>query len=122
SYKILERIFVGLVGIMGVSFVICAIMTKPSIIGIVKGMFVPSLPEDSLFTVIALVGTIVVPYNLFLHTSLVKEKWKSKKMINEVKWDTIVSIALGGVVSLAILVTASAAPIADVSQAMDMAK
>lgn len=122
SYKILERIFVGLVGIMGVSFVICAIMTKPSMVGIVKGMFLPRLPEDSLLTVIALVGTTVVPYNLFLHASLVKEKWKSKSKIREVKWDTIISIALGGIVSLAILVTASAAPIADVNHAMDMAK
>lgn len=122
NYKILERIFVGLVGIMGVSFVICAIMTKPSMVGIVKGMFLPRLPEDSLLTVIALVGTTVVPYNLFLHASLVKEKWKSKSKIKEVKWDTIISIALGGIVSLAILVTASAAPIADVNHAMDMAK
>jgi len=122
SYKILERIFVALVGIMGVSFIICAVMTKPSVWGILKGMFVPSLPENSLFTVIALVGTTVVPYNLFLHTSLVKEKWKSKNNIKEVKWDTIISIALGGIVSLAILVTASAAPISDVNHAMDMAK
>lgn len=122
SYKILERIFVALVGIMGISFIICAVMTKPSVWGILKGMFVPSLPENSLFTVIALVGTTVVPYNLFLHTSLVKEKWKSKNNIKEVKWDTIISIALGGIVSLAILVTASAAPISDVSHAMDMAK
>lgn len=122
SYKILERIFVGLVGIMGVSFIICAVMTKPSVGGILEGMFVPSLPENSLFTVIALVGTTVVPYNLFLHASLVKEKWKSKNNIKEVKWDTIISIALGGIVSLAILVTASAAPISDVNHAMDMAK
>lgn len=122
TYKILERIFVGLVGIMGASFVVCAIITKPSLTEIVKGMFVPSLPEGSLFTVIALVGTTVVPYNLFLHASLVKEKWKSVTGIKEVKWDTIVSIALGGIVSIAILVTASAAPIANVNQVLDMAK
>ena len=78
GYKTLEKIFVGLVGIMGVSFVVCAIITKPSIYGILKGMFVPRLPEDGLLTVIALVGTTVVPYNLFLHASLVKEKWKNK--------------------------------------------
>ena len=44
NYKVLEKIFVALVGIMGVSFVICAIITQPSVTGILKGMFVPRLP------------------------------------------------------------------------------
>lgn len=122
SYKILEKIFVGLVGIMGVSFVICAIITRPSITGILKGMFVPQLPEDGLLTIIALVGTTVVPYNLFLHASLVKEKWNSKSDLKAVNWDTIVSIGLGGLVSMAILITASAAPISEINNALDMAR
>ncbi|WP_396589744.1 Nramp family divalent metal transporter [Allomuricauda sp. R78024] len=122
SYKTLEKVFVGLVGIMGVCFVVSAILTNPSVSEILKGMFIPGLPEDSLLTVIALVGTTVVPYNLFLHASLAKEKWKSKSELKSVKWDTIISIALGGVVSIAILITASAAPIQDVANAMDMAK
>ena len=122
NYKILETIFVGLVGIMGISFVVCAIITQPSIIGIVKGVFVPQLPENGLLTVIALVGTTVVPYNLFLHASLVKEKWNSKKDLKAVNWDTIISIGLGGLVSIAILITASAAPISEINNALDMAK
>nr|WP_293300880.1 Nramp family divalent metal transporter [Allomuricauda sp.] len=122
NYKILERIFVGLVALMGVCFVICALLTQPSISDVLQGMFVPSLPEGSLLTVIALVGTTVVPYNLFLHASLVKEKWKYDKDLKAVKWDTAISIGLGGLVSLAILVTASAAPIDDVSNVLDMAK
>ncbi|UII79374.1 Nramp family divalent metal transporter [Flagellimonas sp. CMM7] len=122
SYKTLEKVFVGLVGIMGVSFVVSAILTGPSVFEILKGMFIPGLPEGSLLTVIALVGTTVVPYNLFLHASLAKEKWKSKSELKAVKWDTIISIALGGLVSVAILITASAAPLQDVTNVMDMAK
>ncbi|TXN35559.1 divalent metal cation transporter [Flagellimonas hymeniacidonis] len=122
SYKTLEKIFVGLVGIMGVCFVVSAIITKPSLIAIAKGMFVPKLPEGSLLMVIALVGTTVVPYNLFLHASLAKEKWKSKDQLSAVKWDTVISIALGGIVSIAIVITASAAPIQEVGNVMDMAK
>ena len=121
SYKILERIFVGLVGVMGVSFIICAIITQPSIWEILKGMFVPELPEGGLLTVVALVGTTVVPYNLFLHASLVKEKWNSNKDLKAVNWDTIISIGLGGLVSMAILITASAAPISEINNALDMA-
>lgn len=122
NYKLLERIFVGLVALMGVCFVICAFLTQPSVSDILQGMFVPSLPEGSLLTIVALVGTTVVPYNLFLHASLVKEKWKSDKDLKAVKWDTAISIGLGGLVSLAILVTASAAPIDDVNHVLDMAK
>lgn len=121
SYKVLEKIFVGLVGIMGVSFIICAIITQPSVLKIFKGMFVPELPEGGLLTVVALVGTTVVPYNLFLHASLVKEKWNSKKDLKAVNWDTIISIGLGGLVSMAILITASAAPISEINNALDMA-
>ncbi|MBS9464152.1 Nramp family divalent metal transporter [Flagellimonas sp. 389] len=122
SYKTLEKVFVALVGIMGLCFVISALMTKPSVLAIVIGMFLPSLPESSLLTVVALVGTTVVPYNLFLHASLAREKWKSKDALNTVKWDTIISIALGGLVSIAIVITAAAAPIKDVTNVMDMAK
>ena len=122
GYKTLEKVFVALVGIMGLCFVISALMTKPSVLAIVKGMFLPSLPESSLLTVVALVGTTVVPYNLFLHASLAREKWKSKDALNTVKWDTIISIALGGLVSIAIVITAAAAPIKDVTNVMDMAK
>ncbi len=122
SYKTLEKVFVGLVAIMGICFLISAAMTKPSIISIAKGMFLPSLPENSLLTVIALVGTTVVPYNLFLHASLAKEKWKSKSELKKVRWDTIISIAVGGIVSIAIVITASAAPIIEVTNVMDIAK
>jgi len=122
SYKILEKIFVWLVCIMWICFVVCAIITQPSIMEILKGMFVPRLPEDGLLTVIALVGTTVVPYNLFLHASLVREKWNSKNDLKAVNWDTAVSIGLGGLVSIAILVTASAAPISEINDALDMAK
>ena len=122
TYKTLEKVFMGLVGIMGASFVICAIITKPSLNEVFKGAFIPRLPNDSLLTVMALVGTTVVPYNLFLHASLVQEKWKSSRDLSAMKWDAIISIALGGLVSAAILITASAAPIQDIANAGDMAK
>ena len=122
NYKVLEKIFMGLVGIMGVCFVIGAIITRPSFIEILQGAFVPTLPEGSLLTIVALVGTTVVPYNLFLHSSLVKEKWASEKELPLVRWDTLISVGLGGLVSIAIVVTASAADLDNVANAVDMAK
>ncbi len=75
---------------------------------IAKGL-VPSVPEGSVFIVIALIGTTVVPYNLFLHSSAVQERWKDASGIKESKADIMVSMILGGLISMSVIVTASAA-------------
>lgn len=122
SYKAMEKVFVTLVLIMSLSFLLTAIITKPNIMEIVKGMFVPSVPDGSILMIIALVGTTVVPYNLFLHASLVSEKWKSKEDLQTARKDTIISIALGGMVSMAIVIAATAIPGKEVTNVMDLAK
>ena len=122
SYKAMEKVFVTLVLIMSLSFLLTAIITKPNIMEIVKGMFVPSVPDGSILMIIALVGTTVVPYNLFLHASLVSEKWKSKEDLQTARKDTIISIALGGMVSMAIVIAATAIPGKEVINVMDLAK
>ena len=122
SYKVLEKTFVTLVGLMSLSFIITAILTKASITGILKGLFVPEIPSDSLFTIIALIGTTVVPYNLFLHASLVREKWTSISDLSKARKDTLFSVMLGGFVSMAVIIAATAMPKEEVSNALDMAK
>nr|WP_299339676.1 Nramp family divalent metal transporter [Allomuricauda sp.] len=122
SYKILERIFIALVSLMGLCFVIAAILTKPSLLEILKGTFVPTFPDESILTIMALIGTTVVPYNLFLHAALVKEKWGTSGNLSVIRQDTVVSIAIGGIVSISILITAAASQITDVTNVMDMAK
>lgn len=121
NYKILERVLVTLVIVMSLSFVITAIITKPDLIAISKGLFIPSIPEGGILTIIALVGTTVVPYNLFLHASLVKEKWKSTQDLKTAKRDSFISIALGGLVSMAIIIAATTIKGNEVTSAMDMA-
>lgn len=122
NYKILERTLVSLVILMSIAFVITAILTKPNLLSVVKGMFVPSVSESNLFTIVGLIGTTVVPYNLFLHASLVKEKWKTQGDLHYAKKDTIISVAFGGLVSMAIIVSAASANIATVTSATDLAK
>ena len=122
DYKFLEKALVILVLLMSVSFVITAVVTKPNLIEIFKGLFVPNLPEQSLLTVIALIGTTVVPYNLFLHAALVKEKWNKKEDLMHSKKDTIISIVLGGLVSMAIIISAASIPIKNISNAADLAE
>ncbi|MDX1327636.1 MAG: Nramp family divalent metal transporter [Arenibacter sp.] len=121
NYKFLERTLVLLVVIMSLSFLLTAIITKPDVVQLLKGMFVPTIPEGSLLTILALVGTTVVPYNLFLHASLVSEKWKSKTDLAAARRDTVISVVLGGLVSMAIIITASGIPLKEIVTAMDMA-
>lgn len=122
NYKFIEKVLVSLVLVMSVSFLITALVTKPNILEILKGLLVPKSPEGSLLTIIGLIGTTVVPYNLFLHASLVKEKWKSEDDLSLVRKDTIISILLGGLVSMAIIISAAAISSTNINNAADLAE
>jgi Mn2+/Fe2+ NRAMP family transporter len=122
NYKFLERTLITLVVFMSLSFLVTAIITQPDIWGILKGIFNFYTPEGSLLTVVALVGTTVVPYNLFLHASLVKEKWKRKEDLKTVRKDTVISIVLGGLVSMAIIISAASITSEGVNNGADLAK
>lgn len=122
NYRLLEKVLVSLVLIMSISFVLTALITKPSILGLVHAIAFPKAPEGSILTIIAMVGTTVVPYNLFLHTSLVGEKWKSSEDLKAARRDTLWSISVGGLVSMSIIVAAAAIPSVEIRTIMDMAK
>jgi Mn2+/Fe2+ NRAMP family transporter len=109
SYKIVEKVLVGLVVLMSLTFITTAVIISPNWGAIIKGMFIPSIPKGSVFIVMALVGTTVVPYNLFLHASAVQERWKDASGLKESRSDILVSIILGGLISISIIITASAA-------------
>jgi len=108
KYKLIEKFLVGLVFLMSISFLGTAIIIGPDILSILKG-FVPSFPDNSIYIALALVGTTVVPYNLFLHSSAVKQKWKSMSDIKLLRKDLVVSILLGGIISGSIVITSAAA-------------
>ncbi len=108
SYKVIEKVLVGLVVIMSLVFITTAIIVRPDFGAILKGMFVPSVPEGSIMIVVALIGTTVVPYNLFLHASAVQERWKDASGLKESRTDILFSIILGGIITLSIMITASA--------------
>lgn len=122
NYKVLERSLVFLVIIMSISFLLTAIITKPNISLMLKGMFIPSFPNGSTLTIIGLIGTTVVPYNLFLHASLVKEKWKNKNDLKYSRKDTFIAIVFGGFVSMSIIVAASAIKGVEIKNGIDLAK
>lgn len=121
SYKLITRILTLLVILMSLAFLLSAIMVKPPLLDLLKGM-VPTIQTDNILTIVALIGTTVVPYNLFLHSSLVIEKWKSIEDLKFVRFDTFLSVVMGGVVSMAIVITGAAGSALEVSSASDLAK
>ncbi len=108
SYQVLEKFLIGLVLLMSLAFLATFVMTKPNLSALFAGLQ-PQVPEGAWLTVMALVGTTVVPYNLFLHASAVKSKWHHASDLPQVRKDTVVSIGVGGLISLAIISTAAAA-------------
>ncbi|PHR60178.1 MAG: manganese transporter [Robiginitomaculum sp.] len=128
GYKVLEKILICLVLIMAVAFIIAFFVIGVDFTGMLKGMFSPNIPKGSLLTVLALVGTTVVPYNLFLHASACKEKWAGitdENALKNARADTFISIGFGGLVSILIAATAAAAMFGQglqINSAADMAK
>jgi manganese transport protein len=108
KFKLVEKLLIFLVFLMSVSFLTTLIIIKPNLLSLLKGM-VPSFPNNSLYLILALVGTTVVPYNLFLHSAAVKEKWHKAVDLKKVKKDLLLSITLGGIISISIVMTSAVA-------------
>jgi Mn2+/Fe2+ NRAMP family transporter len=111
----------GLVSVMSIMFVYTAIRVGPDWAKVVQGL-IPSVPpaEDRpkmILFIIGLIGTTVVPYNLFLHASSAAEKWHDphddengqRKTLRSSYLDTVFSVLIGGVVTASILITMAVA-------------
>ena len=122
NYKILEKALISLVVLMSMAFLITAVLTRPNVTEIISSIFVPKFPKESILTIIGLIGTTVVPYNLFLHASLVKEKWHNESDLKFARKDTVIAVILGGIVSMCIIISASAIQAQEVTNAADLAK
>ena len=110
SYKYIEKFLTALVVIMGLIFLVCAFAAKPDWGAVLKGLFIPKTPnqDKAWMTVAALMGTTVVPYNIYLHASSSAKKWNNpEEDIRTSSLDSILAIGLGGIISLAIIICAS---------------
>jgi len=112
AYKWLEPLLIFLVLAMSAVFVLTMLLIDINLADLFHGMLTPSIPTGSAMTVIALIGTTVVPYNLFLHANLVQEKWRgvaTGQALRESRVDTVLSIGLGGLITLAVMSTSAVA-------------
>ena len=85
---------------MSLVFVTTAIISAPSISEIVTGLITFETPDGSAIIIVALVGTTVVPYNLFLHSSAVQEHWENAESLGAARKDSLLAITVTGLISM----------------------
>jgi Mn2+/Fe2+ NRAMP family transporter len=93
----------ALVALMGVAFLVTAVRLGPDLAELLAGLLMPRIPIGSTVLVLGLVGTTVVPYNLFLGSALARDSG-----LAEMRWGLAVAVVGGGVISLGVLVVGSA--------------
>jgi Mn2+/Fe2+ NRAMP family transporter len=105
SIQVLGRFLGVLVALMGVVFLFTAIKLKPPLTEILSGTLIPRvhLAQGGTLLVLGLIGTTVVPYNLFLGSGAASEKMT----LREMRMGLFIAIILGGIISIAVLVVGS---------------
>lgn len=109
KYKIIERVFIGLILMMTLSFVITAIVIQPDLSAVITEGLVPKVSGGNILFVISLIGTTIVPYTLFLQSSVVQERFKGEEDLTDSRFDVVTTITICGIISVAIIITAAVA-------------
>ncbi|MGA0558622.1 NRAMP family divalent metal transporter [Larkinella sp. VNQ87] len=100
SQKLLANFLGIIVFVMGVAFAYVATQIQLSFGGLARALVLPTLPADSLVLAIGLIGTTIVPYNLFLASGIGRGQ-----SLTEMRWGIGLAVLIGGGISMAILVS-----------------
>jgi len=93
------RMLGAFVAVMGLAFLYTAWRLGPAPLDVLRGAFVPTVPAGSSLLVLGLIGTTVVPYNLFLGSVLAHGQ-----KLSDLRVGLAVSVLLGGLISMGVLV------------------
>jgi Mn2+/Fe2+ NRAMP family transporter len=117
KFELLQKVLTLLVVLMSGTFLIAAVLSHPDGSQIVSGLL-PSIPPGSGWLIVSLIGTTVVPYNLFLHASAAAHRWpadsvrKTDDKQHAIKISargTSLSVGIGGLVTASILIASAQA-------------
>lgn len=106
NLRALTQALAILVALMSLLFLVTLLIAPVDWSAALRGLVVPTLPSSSILTVIALIGTTIVTYNLFLHASAAKHYWAEETPAQSWRRELkgmAVFLPLGGLVSFAIL-------------------
>ena len=110
-YRWLERALVALVLLMALLFVGLSLSLLPELLTLSPSRLTPSFSSQDGLLVLALIGTTIVPYNLFLHATAARRKWHGVPLadaLREARWESLTAISVGAAITVAIMVVAAA--------------
>ncbi|HEX2204982.1 MAG TPA: Nramp family divalent metal transporter, partial [Longimicrobium sp.] len=97
--KSVAKVLAATVAVMGIAFLVTAVLLAPPVGEVLRGSVVPAFPAGSGLLVLGLIGTTVVPYNLFLGSGAA-----AGQTLSEIRFGIAVAVVLGGLISMGILV------------------
>ena len=113
SYKRIEKVIIGFVSIIGLSFIFETALVNVNWSEALKNLAIPNIPNGSLPIIMSILGAVVMPHNLFLHSEVIQSrKWnlKDKSIIEkQLKYefmDTMLSMIIGFVINSAMILVA----------------
>jgi manganese transport protein len=113
-YHRLEAMIVGSLGIIGLCYIIEIVLVKPDWAILAPSVVVPKINRDSIYVAMAILGAVVMPHNIFLHSNVIhSRKWgisEQEKMdlLRYEKIDTLAAMLAGWVINSAMIVVAAA--------------
>ena len=115
SYKLLERWIIGFVSLIGLSFIIEIILVDVDWGQAAVSWVKPSIPAGSIPVIMSVLGAVVMPHNLYLHSEIIQSRqWNLKDdevirhQLNYEFLDTIVSMLIGWAINSAMILVAAA--------------
>ena len=115
SYKKLEKWIIAFVSLIGISFLFELTMVRVEWAEAFKGWVTPSFPQDSLPIVMSVLGAVVMPHNIFLHSEIIQSRqWNLegehviKKQLKFEFMDTLFAMIVGWAINSAMILVAAA--------------
>ena len=115
SYRSLEKYIIGFVSIIGISFIYELTLMNVHWGQAVQGWVFPVIPNGSMIVVMSVLGAVVMPHNLFLHSEIIQSRqWNLKdksiirKQLNYEFFDTLFSMIVGWAINSAMILVAAA--------------
>ena len=115
SYKKIERYIIAFVSIIGLSFIYELFLVDIEWGQAAKAWVVPSMPEGSILIIMSVLGAVVMPHNLFLHSEVIQSReWNLKddevieKQLKYEFFDTLFSMVIGWAINSAMILLAAA--------------
>ncbi len=115
SYKKIERWIIGFVSLIGISFLYELTLVRVGWFEAARGWTSPAFPEGSMLVVMSVLGAVVMPHNLFLHSEIIQSRqWNLedeaviKRQLDYEFLDTLLSMIIGWGINSAMILLAAA--------------